>query len=226
MPDLKIDELIRSRRKTIALIVQPDGRLVVRAPLRATLAQIHALVGQKEAWIRAKQAEVRAAGHPNAAHHFQPGELFYFLGQAYPLAISPHPRTLLRLDTDCFVLADSARERGIQVFTRWYRQQAAALLPERAAWFADRYGFKYNRVRISAARTRWGSCSALGSLSFTWRLMLVPPAVLDYVVVHELAHTRERNHQRAFWEQVAAVLPDYQQRRKWLKANPWVMREL
>jgi predicted metal-dependent hydrolase len=79
------------------------------------------------------------------------------------------------------------------------------------------YGFREMKVRISSARTRWGSCSQKGNLSFTWRLVMAPPDVIDYVVVHELCHTREMNHSRSFWEQVEAILPDFRQRRRWLK---------
>ena len=77
----------------------------------------------------------------------------------------------------------------------------------------------YGTVRLSSARTRWGSCSARGNLNFHWKLILMPPEVLDYVVVHELAHRREMNHSPRFWAIVEKVLPDYKERRRWLKEN-------
>ena len=98
-----------------------------------------------------------------------------------------------------------------------YRRQAKARLEERAAYFASRMGVSYQRISVRAAKTRWGSCSAKGNLNFHWKLILMPPQVLDYVVVHELAHRKEMNHSPAFWAEVEKILPDYRERRKWLK---------
>lgn len=98
-----------------------------------------------------------------------------------------------------------------------YRQQARERLEERACYFSRLMGVDYKRIAIRAAKTRWGSCSAVGNLNFHWKLILMPPEVLDYVVVHELAHRKEMNHSPAFWKIVGAVLPDYKERRRWLK---------
>lgn len=98
-----------------------------------------------------------------------------------------------------------------------YRQLAREKLEERARYFSRQMGVDYKRITIRAAKTRWGSCSAAGNLNFHWKLILMPPEVLDYVVVHELAHRKEMNHSPAFWEQVGRVLPDYKERRRWLK---------
>ena len=98
-----------------------------------------------------------------------------------------------------------------------YREQARARISERAAWFARIMGVSYGRITIRAAKTRWGSCSAKGNLNFHWKLILMPEEVLDYVVVHELAHRKQMNHSPAFWAEVEKVLPDYRERRRWLK---------
>lgn len=114
----------------------------------------------------------------------------------------------LQQDTD--YVKDPALEQA-------YRRQAKARLEERAAYFASRMGVSYQRISVRAAKTRWGSCSAKGNLNFHWKLILMPPQVLDYVVVHELAHRKEMNHSPAFWAEVEKILPDYRERRKWLK---------
>ncbi len=245
--------LLRSRRRTIALIVQADGRLVVRAPLRTSLRQIEQLVAQKAGWVHQKQAY--AAAHPAAApHRFLPGEKFWFLGKEYPLMIveslnteaqrhrdrvtrghgdtekdaqflplplpvSSNPRVSVSFQTGQFLLAKHAFPRAEASFTAWYRAQARALVEERVRRFAAQYGFSYRQLRITSARTRWGSCSARGTLSFTWRLVMAPQECIDYVVVHELAHLRVANHSPAFWREVEAILPDYKDRRKWLRVN-------
>jgi hypothetical protein len=85
--------------------------------------------------------------------------------------------------------------------------------------YARLYNFHYQKIRLSSARTRWGSCSARGTLSFTWRLIMSPPEIIDYVVIHELAHTIHHNHSPQFWGLVGSILPDYAEKRKWLKHN-------
>ena len=100
-----------------------------------------------------------------------------------------------------------------------YRKEARRRITERAAYFAEKMGVDYGRIAIKAAKTRWGSCSARGNLNFHWKLILMPPAILDYVVVHELAHRIEMSHSPRFWTQVERILPDYRERRRWLKDN-------
>ncbi len=98
-----------------------------------------------------------------------------------------------------------------------YRELARRRITERAGYYGAQMGVSYERISIRAAKTRWGSCSGRGNLNFHWKLVLMPPEVLDYVVVHELAHRKEMNHSPRFWKEVEKVLPDYRQRREWLK---------
>lgn len=98
-----------------------------------------------------------------------------------------------------------------------YRQQAAQVLSERAAYYAKQMGVAYRRITIRGQKTRWGSCSSQGNLNFNWKLMLCPKEIQDYVVVHELAHLKEMNHSRAFYEEVEKILPDYREKMGWLR---------
>lgn len=100
-----------------------------------------------------------------------------------------------------------------------YRETAKEYFPKRAAYYAALLGVSYDRIRIAGQKTRWGSCSSNKTLSFNWKLMLAPPKVLDYVVVHEICHLREMNHSPRFWALVESLMPDYKQQRKWLKEN-------
>ncbi len=98
-------------------------------------------------------------------------------------------------------------------------QQALSVIPKRVAYFAGQMGVTYGRITIRNQKTRWGSCSSKGNLNFNCLLMLVPPAVLDYVVVHELCHRKEMNHSARFWKEVEKVLPAYREQEKWLKVH-------
>lgn len=213
------DKIVRTSRKTIALIVNQEGQFIVRAPKRVSNQQIWAFIEQKQEWIERKQAAAREKQSRSTRHTFAPGETFLYLGNAYPLEIVPAARPALVLVGSQFRLASSAVPRGMDVFTRWYREQARQVLEERARMLAERYQLKFERVKISSARTRWGSCSSLGTLSFTWRLVMAPLPVIDYVVVHELAHLVEKNHSSRFWQTVSTMMPDYQAKRRWLKEN-------
>lgn len=102
---------------------------------------------------------------------------------------------------------------------RGLADQALKTIPERVAYYARKMQVTYGRITIRNQKTRWGSCSSEGNLNFNCLLMLAPPEVMDYVVVHELCHRKEMNHSPRFWNEVEQVLPDYQERRRWLKEN-------
>ncbi len=212
-----IYKLVRSKRRTLALVVERDGTLTVRAPLRMAESEVRRFVEAKSDWIKRKQAE--AAKEAVVPHRFVDGEAFPFLGKAIPLRLVPDPAPALVMDGECFRLSRSRQPDARALLVAWYRAQARKIIAERLKHLACSHNVKPTGLRISSARTRWGSCSRKGTLSFTWRLVMAPPEVVDYVIVHELAHLREMNHSRAFWELVGAMLPDYKQRRAWLKKN-------
>jgi predicted metal-dependent hydrolase len=214
---VEIHQILRSKRKTIALIIQKDGTLLVRAPRWVSGKAIREFAEKHSGWIRDKQAQVRAALPPPAKQYIS-GENFPFLGREYPLEIVKEQKPALVLDTR-FNLAESAQGNAEQAFQLWYREQATEIITWRVHWFADRHNLQYQKIRISSARTRWGSCSLKGALSFSWRLILMPMEMVDYVVVHELVHTLFHNHSKRFWDQVEQILPDYRERRKWLRTN-------
>ena len=211
-------QLIRSRRKSIALIVQRDGTLVVRAPLRTPQAHIEAVLAEKEEWIREKQEHNRKLWNAQAPRTFNGGEEFLFLGKSYRLAIVEGQKQALEF-REGFYLRRSAIKLASATFEKWYREQARQIFTERVGFFARRHGFRYRSIRISGARTRWGSCGAKGTLNFSWRLAMAPLEVIDYVVMHELAHLEEKNHSRKYWARVERMMPDYKLRRQWLKKN-------
>jgi predicted metal-dependent hydrolase len=216
--DIKIDQLIRSKRKTISLEVKQDGRLVVRAPYLTTRGQIKDLVKAKGGWIRKKQELVKKQSLEVPSRKFTPGEQFLYLGKTYPLDLVEDQVEPLILK-DKFYLAENFKEEGKLVFENWYRRHASQVIKAQVARRARQNGFAYTRVRITSARTRWGSCGSNGSLNFTWRLVMAPEEVIEYVVVHELVHLKIRNHSKAYWNEVSKMMSDYNQHLKWLKDN-------
>jgi len=106
----------------------------------------------------------------------------------------------------------------------WYKERAYEKISERVQWYALKNGFQYNKIKITQAQKRWGSCSSKGNLNFSWRLIMAPLPVVDYVVVHELAHLVEKNHSKAFWSKVKMLMTDYQKQQEWLKRNGHLLR--
>ena len=214
---IEIGRIVRTRRKTIALVIEKDGSLTVRAPLRMPMKFIREFAGKHARWIRKNQEKVRAQA-PAAAREYVSGETFLYLGKEYPLEIVGGQKTKLILDGN-FRMSEPARREGKKVFDDWYLARAKEMLPERVRVIAERHGFQYQKVRIGSARTRWGSCSSKGTLSFSWRLILAPIEVVDYVVIHELCHTLVHNHSAKFWKEVERIMPEYKQYRIWLRKN-------
>ena len=159
--------LVRSRRRTAALVISTDAVLTVRAPLQMPLSRIEILIGEKIRWINRKILEQKA--RPSAGvKQFVEGERFLYLGHEYGLRISDDIKGSFCFE-DGFVLSSRERARAKELFVWWYKREARRIITERVALFAQRDGFRYQELRITGARRRWGSCSAQGSLSFSWR---------------------------------------------------------
>jgi hypothetical protein len=217
MEDIRINEIVRSRRRTITLVVTSDSTLLVRAPLRASTSHIESVVKKKSAWIRQKLFEV--SQRPQApAKEFVNGEEFLYLGQTYKLCLVEQAAKDIEL-TDKLCLSARVKPIARFVLRRWYKAAALKVIGRRCQWYADAAGYKPVSIKITEARKRWGSCGSKGTLNFSWRLIMAPLEVIDYVVVHELSHLGQLNHSPAFWRRVADILPDYKKREQWLKEN-------
>jgi len=217
-------QLIRSRRRTIALEISREGCLIVRAPLRVSQSYLDDVIQRRQAWISQHLNKIIQRQRLLPAKQFVSGESFLYLGQTYPLRLIQYPVgnknfCSLQFTNNEFLLAESVRASARGIWQRWYKTQAQKIISQRVGDFAKQFGFQYAKVKITQAKKRWGSCSPKGNLNFSWRLVMAPPNVIDYVVVHELAHLKIKNHQRAFWQSVEQILPDYRSRRAWLKQN-------
>jgi predicted metal-dependent hydrolase len=217
MEEITIDKIVRSRRRTITLVVTQDATLVVRAPLRASISYIESVVKKKSAWIRKKLFE--ASQRPKApAREYVDGEEFLYLGRAYKLCFVERAGKDIEL-TDKLCLSGRVKPIARYVIRRWYKAAALKIIGQRCQWYADATSYKPAAINITEARKRWGSCGSKGTLNFSWRLIMAPQEVIDYVIVHELAHIGQLNHSPAFWDRVAGILPDYRKMEKWLKEN-------
>ena len=175
-------QLIRSKRKTLRISIKPDGSIIVRAPMRASNADIARFVQDNDQWIKKHLEQVLA--EKKAADDLEP---FTY---------------------------EEIEEMA---------QKALKIIPTRVEHFAGLIGVTYGKITIRNQKTRWGSCSAKGNLNFNCLLVMVPPEVMDSVIVHELCHRKEMNHSPAFYANVLRVCPDYYKYYDWLKKNGSVL---
>lgn len=216
--EIKIDKIIRSKRKTFALEITQEAKLVVRAPKYASMETIQKIVYKKRFWIREKQDFMLKKCQKIKQKEFVNGEGFLYLGDIYRLYVINELDVPLKFDGS-FQLSRQYIGYAKELLTNWYKAQAYKKILERVIWYSSISRLKYNRVKVTDAQKRWGSCSVKGNLNFSWRLIMAPLKVIDYVVVHELAHLEERNHSARFWNKVGIILPGYEEHKKWLKDN-------
>ena len=221
MEEPSIHKIIRSRRRTVGLQVTHEAHLIVRVPQRMPLETVHELVRKKLPWILRKQSFAREHYLHAAPKTFTTGEKFLYLGEEHELFVVPGAYGPLVFDGKGFFLPEGCRALAKWLFRDWYREQTAEYLSARVRHFTGMTGARYSRIAISNANGRWGSCSSQGVLNFSWRLMMAPREVVDYVAVHEVAHLEELNHSKRFWQKVKTFLPDYPQAKRWLELHPW-----
>ncbi|MCD0506255.1 M48 family metallopeptidase [Bordetella petrii] len=213
--------LLRSRRRSIGFVVTDDG-LRVTAPNWVTLSQIDDAVREKARWILSKLRDWQARKEQLAMAHtrWQAGGELPYLGKRIVLGLgSDHRQACLSGDADApndgdtlwlALPGDADPSRIRDAAQAWLQQRAGTLFGARLAHFLQVSGLKIRRWRLSSAATRWGSCTSDGNIMLNWRLIHFAPAIIDYVIAHELAHLREMNHSRDFWAEVGSILPDFE----------------
>ena len=216
--------IIRSDRKTVSFSFDKYLNLVVKAPLWLGDDEIARLIEKKSLWIEntrnrlknAKQDEIQAR------LPLESGDQMPYLGQWLILTVirEPRKRGKISLNGDRLLMwvpynADYEFKKACVV--AWYRKQAAYVIEKKARVYAERMGVTYHEIHIKDQRTRWGSCSGMKNLNFTWRLVMMPDSVCDYVIIHELCHLVHMDHSPEFWKLVAKMCPPYKRQKRWLR---------
>lgn len=227
--DLGFDYELRvsERAKNIRITVGHEG-VVVTLPRRASRRAAHAFVVERQKWVARMLAKFAAEAETVARRTLVDGDVVPYLDNELILRLVSgdsqrvlwaHRAAELRVHSD-----DHSRERVAALLERWYRHRARDEIGERLDAVVARNGTAYERLAIRDQRTRWGSCSTSGTISFNWRLMLGPEHVLDYVVEHEAAHIEVRDHSPRFWALLETRVPDWRASRDWLRRNGGTLR--
>jgi predicted metal-dependent hydrolase len=208
-----------SRRRTVGITVKRDGELVLAAPVRTSQRRLEAVVREKLPWVRRKLAEFEALGPPPQPRRVVAGELFPYLGRDLRLVLAAAPLEPVALRDGTLELDGSLDGKARSALLAWYQARATEHVEAAVARFVPLVGAAPARVVVrDLGKRRWGVCEHRTlTVSFHWQLVTLSPELLDYVVLHELAHLHEPNHGKEFWRRVADVLPDYKERRRRLR---------
>jgi len=210
------------KRKTLDLVVTADAKLIVRAPVETSIGTIERCIARKRTWINEKLSLVKSISEKHSVVEIYDGVSVPYLGEDYIISIL----NVSEIYIDGKIIQIPAAHANRQFLLSWLQRQAELLIFERVNFYAKQISAQYKDLRITDARARWGSCGRTGSLNFSWRLIMCPRSVIDYVVVHELSHLQYKGHTAAFWLRVSTILPNYKEQQEWLLQNRKLMEVL
>ena len=227
MIDFEYQVIRRQRRKTASISVKPDGSVQVMVPATLSEQKILELVNRKSLWIRGKIAEFKEIQGKSKEKEYVSGESFTYLGRNYRLKIvNSETNDGVKLMNGRFyvpVPPDRPQKLHDKVvidrLSTWYKQHAVVRLREKTKRYASQMNVCPSFVGIKDYRSRWGGCSVDGSINYNWKIIVAPHSIVDYVVVHELCHLVHDDHSNKFWKLLETILPDYAERKEWLKVN-------
>jgi len=214
----------RARRRTLSIVISRDNRIVVRANQSLPEKEIAKFIESKRSWISKTLKINDAYRRLYTPKKFISGEKFLYLGKEFSLRIErgKNKKTEFNNGTVWVVLPDFIKNPSDYIqgkLVQWYRSQSKKILNERVILYSQMLNVDAKNVKIRTLKRTWANCSVQGVLTFSWRLIMTPLHIIDYVVVHELAHRIHHNHSARFWKQVEKIIPEYKVYKKWLRAN-------
>lgn len=220
--DIEYELLPGSERKTADIVIERNGQITVRPPADLTPEQVDAVVDAKRLWIYRNLAEWRDMNATAVVREWVSGETFLYLGRSHRLALVSDSGPDLQLKDGCFRMQRALIDKGgvaaaRQTFERYFTEKGRQRFADRSNYFAPKVGVTVNDLKVKDMGYRWASCSNTGVLNFHWKCMMAPPKIIDYIVVHELCHLHYRSHTDAFWNEVDKVMPDWRERKEWLR---------
>lgn len=210
-------KIVYRRRRTMALVVKATGEVELRAPLRTRRWIIDRFIAEHQDWLEKTIVKNNQLGL-HRRHSYSTGDRFYYLGQVYNLEIDESAKATITSDSERLIVNHENTDLVRKTIMKWYRRKATEYLSQKLSNWAEVMALTYKDIKITSANSRWGSCTGKDDICFSWRLIMMPESVIDYVVIHELAHLRHRHHQSSFWAEVEHYCPNYKNERKKLKA--------
>ena len=220
--DIEYHLLPGTLRKTTDIVIERNGVVTVRPPIQYTPEQVDALVESKRMWIYRNLAEWKDLNASAVVREWVNGETFLYLGRSYRLALVSNQDYALQLKEgrfclNCAVIEQGGKAAAQQTFEKYFTDKGYSRFRDRVKYFAPKVGVQIIAIKVKEMGYLWASCGIGGRLNFHWKCLMAPPKIIDYIVVHELCHFHQRNHSKAFWNEVDKVMPDYRERKEWLK---------
>ena len=221
--DRKLEiEISYRKRRTLVIQMEPMDKILVLSPIGLSEQYIIEKVLSKGEWILKKLAAFKKTGFLPAKKEFATGELFLYLGGNYKLFVLLKPgitRPIVELSqNNIFIFTPLKKHEILRTsLVKWYKKEAEKIIFKKVQYFKKILLAEPAQIKIKEQKRRWGSCSSRGNIYFNWRIVMAPESVIDYVVVHEIAHLIHANHSPVFYKLVESILPDYKTRKKWLK---------
>lgn len=215
----------KARRKTASIVVQPNRTVQFIVPAGMRADAIEAMAIAKQRWVAGKLAELEKSDFQRIEHSYLDGERFLFQGRYLTLMLR-HGRGNVEKKGDTLVLSvppglsgDDRRCYARAQLTSFCKTQARSLLRRKTRSFGQLHGLEAVHVNIKDYKSRWGCCFGDGRIYYNWKIIMAPEYIMDYVVAHELCHLRIANHSYSYWQLVATIIPDWRERRQWLRIN-------
>jgi len=221
--DKKIEfEVSYRNRRTLAIQIEPPDNILVISPENLSEETIKEKVKSKGKWIIKKLLYFKDIGYIPFEREYVNGESFMYLGRNYSLNITINKdlrRPEVKLLDGKLQVTTPTKDQVVlkKALEKWYRGEAKKMVLERIEFYKPKFNIELGQIRIKQQKKRWGSCTYKGDLLFNWRIVMAPSHVIDYIIVHELSHLTNKNHSKKFWKTVENIIPDYKERRKWLK---------
>ncbi|NLU51968.1 MAG: M48 family metallopeptidase [Clostridiaceae bacterium] len=220
--DIIIDELIRSKRKTVSISITRDAKVIVKVPLKFPAKEIDRIIEEKKSWIIRNKSRVLERIRKKESINLSVGGQFLFLGESYTISTDYNEKSI-KIKNGLLVIPSELMENIETALAEWCRKQGKIILKKRLEELSHLTGIKYSGCSITGAKSRWGSCSYKNRINLSWRLILANKRAIDYVIIHELCHVLHKNHSKAFWQEVEKHMPDYKNHKKWLKDNAFIL---
>ena len=218
--DINIDIHRSLKLKSISIKIDKDS-IKLNVPFFLSNKKIDELLKKKLNWIT-KQLHLQSNTHPLIKKIYLNGEIFKYLGKSYKLQIIKGTKYTIRIENDLLIVVvkhieDTLKIKGI--IKKWLHEKSASYFKENTFYYSKKNNLNVNSVKVREYKARWGSCSINADISFNWRLIMAPPHIIEYVIIHELMHIKEHNHSSRFWDLVKSQYPNIKDAKKWLIYN-------
>lgn len=216
------DLITRSNRRTLSLAILKDGSIVVKAPLKMDEGTISRFIYEKQGWIREKLTylELNQKKYDDIINY----KKFLLFGNRYDLKLSPVKKIQTSgEELTIYMPLTTPEGKILSKLKAWYKKQAKIILEERVAYLSNHIKIAPNAIRINDTKGRWGACNSKGVISFNFRVIMLEPAIIDYVIIHELCHLVEMNHSKRFWNLVMSFMPSAGEAKKRIKEYSFLL---